>query len=210
MTAIFSQPPLAGPITGHFGPNEPGYPGGHGGVDFGVIVGTPIICRTLNPVLVQAVYTVPGIYDFGLWVCLDHDAVDGEHLYSGYAHMSRIDIRAGDVIQPGTQMGLSGNTGMSTGPHCHWALGTNPGFPKNFSQLRDPLAYIGAPEDDDMDAAEVKRLAAEVFGEVSASYYRQYTKLYWDRDDPDAYSEPPDPKVVAAIAKAVADILEGP
>lgn len=44
---------------------------------------------------------------------------DGKYDY-GFCHLSRIDVREGDEVRPGEQIGLTGNTGNSTGPHCHF------------------------------------------------------------------------------------------
>ena len=47
---------------------------------------------------------------------LDH----GGGLFTIYAHMSRIDVSAGEIVQPSDTLGLSGSTGRVTGPHLHW------------------------------------------------------------------------------------------
>ncbi len=52
------------------------------------------------------------------------DAMTQQGLANGYAyvihaHLSRIDVNTGDAVHDGTQLGLSGNTGNSSGPHLH-------------------------------------------------------------------------------------------
>jgi len=51
-------------------------------------------------------------------VIVDH----GLGIYSLYAHLSRIDVKAGDVVKNGQLLGLVGATGRVTAPHLHWAM----------------------------------------------------------------------------------------
>lgn len=57
-----------------------------------------------------------GIY--GNCVILDH----GYSLQTLYGHMSRIDVKVGDMVQKGQKMGLSGATGMAFGDHVHFSM----------------------------------------------------------------------------------------
>ena len=51
-------------------------------------------------------------------VIIDH----GLGLHSLLAHLSRIDVAAGQTIERGATVGLLGATGRVTGPHLHWAV----------------------------------------------------------------------------------------
>jgi murein DD-endopeptidase MepM/ murein hydrolase activator NlpD len=42
-----------------------------------------------------------------------------------YAHLSKLDVKAGDKVTKGQQIGLSGNTGNSSGPHLHFEMRDN-------------------------------------------------------------------------------------
>jgi murein DD-endopeptidase MepM/ murein hydrolase activator NlpD len=39
-----------------------------------------------------------------------------------YAHLSEVDVRAGQVVAAGQQLGLIGMTGNATGPHLHFEV----------------------------------------------------------------------------------------
>lgn len=54
----------------------------------------------------------------GRHVLLDH----GDGFCSNYLHFSKIGVRAGQRIQQGEVLGISGNTGKSSGPHLHAAV----------------------------------------------------------------------------------------
>jgi murein DD-endopeptidase MepM/ murein hydrolase activator NlpD len=63
------------------------------------------------------VYAAPlGIY--GNCIVVDH----GYGLQTIYGHLSRIDVRVGDMVKQGQVMGLSGMTGMAGGDHIHFAM----------------------------------------------------------------------------------------
>ncbi len=54
----------------------------------------------------------------GNLIMLDH----GHGLVSAFLHLSRIDVKEGEHVTRGEQLGLVGMTGRATGPHLHWAL----------------------------------------------------------------------------------------
>ncbi len=54
----------------------------------------------------------------GNMVIIDH----GGGLYSGYAHLSSFNVSEGQMVEAGDIVGMSGNTGLSTGPHLHWEM----------------------------------------------------------------------------------------
>lgn len=90
--------------------------GSHSGVDFRAPVGTEVKSMGSG--------TVIGVGDtdlyckgasFGKWVYIDYN----NGLSSTFGHLSAISAKAGDKVKTGDVVGLSGNTGHSTGPHLH-------------------------------------------------------------------------------------------
>jgi murein DD-endopeptidase MepM/ murein hydrolase activator NlpD len=92
---------------------------GHNGIDFGTKIGTPIYSAAAGTVLGtgDTDASCNGV-SYGRWVLVKH----GNGLTSLYAHLSVIQVKAGDVLTSRQQIALSGNTGYSTGPHLHFTV----------------------------------------------------------------------------------------
>jgi murein DD-endopeptidase MepM/ murein hydrolase activator NlpD len=113
---------------------------GHNGLDFGTPVNTPLLACDGGKV--QRVDYEHG--GFGHFVLLQHSW--GESLY---AHLERVDVAQGVTVGRGQQLGLSGNSGFSSGPHLHFGIRITPyrrtdgwgGFvnPTPFMRLEDFL-----------------------------------------------------------------------
>jgi murein DD-endopeptidase MepM/ murein hydrolase activator NlpD len=87
-------------------------PGSHAGLDIAIPEGTEILaCR--GGTVSHASATPQG--DLGIFAVVRHD----NGLLTRYLHMSRLDVAVGDAVDRGQQLGLSGTTGLSTGPHLH-------------------------------------------------------------------------------------------
>ena len=174
--AIILITPVNGPITQLFGENPAvykkwGFPG-HNGIDYGIPNGTPIGAAAAG--VVAAVSFENGGY--GNYVKLSH--TDGaKTFFTYYAHLASAAAAAGQKVKSGTVIGLSNNTGASTGPHLHFGLridGQNPAY-KGYV---DPMPYFtsGAEVETgeltsgaDMvipDAVKLPNLSFEVTAEV--------------------------------------------
>ncbi|MFJ3835246.1 peptidoglycan DD-metalloendopeptidase family protein [Streptomyces sp. NPDC090054] len=55
-----------------------------------------------------------------------------------YAHLSRVDVKAGQSVSGGLRLGLSGATGNVTGPHLHFETRTA----NSYNGHTDPMAYL--------------------------------------------------------------------
>ena len=83
----------------------------HMGTDFAGRVGAPV--RAAGRAVVAL---VARFYLAGNAVYLDH----GAGLVTGYFHLSRVDVAAGDTVAAGQLIGAVGRSGRVTGPHLHW------------------------------------------------------------------------------------------
>jgi murein DD-endopeptidase MepM/ murein hydrolase activator NlpD len=127
--------PVHGRISGRFG-NQRIYvlPDGsessgapHSGMDIAAPQGTPV----LAPAAGVVTFADPDLYLTGGTVLLDH----GHGVSSNFLHLSRIDVRIGDVVSQGQVIGAVGMTGRATGPHLHWGM--------NWFDVRvDPLLVL--------------------------------------------------------------------
>lgn len=88
--------------------------GYHTGVDFAVPTGTPISAIKDGKVL-EAGSGVTWGGSYGTAVIIDH----GDGIRVIYAHLSSLGCKKGDQVSEGQEIGKSGNTGNSTGPHLH-------------------------------------------------------------------------------------------
>ncbi|QIK62332.1 M23 family metallopeptidase [Leucobacter viscericola] len=96
----------------------------HYGTDFAVGVGTPLAASFDGQVVFAggdgARGQINGVWANGEGLTVDIRRSDG--LIARYGHLSRIDVQYGQWVTAGQIIGLSGNTGYTTGPHCHWEL----------------------------------------------------------------------------------------
>lgn len=74
----------------------------------------------------------------GLWVAIDH----GNGYATAYGHLSAITVSVGDQVGTQWQIGTSGTTGSSTGPHLHMATYYLP-----YWQATDPFGWTGKTAD---------------------------------------------------------------
>jgi len=126
-------------FTSAFGYRTDPFTGGiryHAGDDFGCDKGNPIYA-TGDGEVAEVRYE---FFGYGLSVLIDH----GFGYKTRYAHMGRIDVVEGMKVKRGECIGLSGNSGRSTGPHVHYEViyKDNPVNPAGFFDLEiTPAEY---------------------------------------------------------------------
>ena len=110
--------PLSGALhqTSGFGPRSRPTKGAstyHKGLDFATAIGTPVKASCGGTVAKAGWGS-----GYGYVVYINHE--DGRQ--TRYAHLSKILVKVGQKVQQGERIALSGNTGVSTGPHLHFEL----------------------------------------------------------------------------------------
>jgi murein DD-endopeptidase MepM/ murein hydrolase activator NlpD len=101
----------------------------HAGIDYGVPVGTPVAACADGRVVLAGERIVTG------------NSVIIEHLpgvYSIYYHLDKAFAEEGADVKQGDVIGLSGVTGLATGPHLHWEL-------RAATENMDPDAVCAGP-----------------------------------------------------------------
>ncbi len=99
----------------------------HNGVDIGGVgYNTPILATKAGVVIISQRSS-----SYGHYVVISH----GTGNTTLYAHMSSRSVSVGDRVTQGQKIGVSGSTGISTGPHLHYEI------TENGSRV-DPLKYL--------------------------------------------------------------------
>lgn len=93
----------------------------HPGIDFRAATGAPIKSAGAGKVLVAS-----EVNGYGNMVEIDH----GQGVTTRYGHMSRLNVKPGQLVTEGQVIGFAGSTGRSTGPHLHYEIRRN-GTPIN-------------------------------------------------------------------------------
>jgi murein DD-endopeptidase MepM/ murein hydrolase activator NlpD len=100
----------------------------HSGIDFRGATGEPVFAAGSGRVTHAA-----SLGGYGLLVEVDH----GNGIATRYAHLSRIEVKEGDMVGVGQRVGRIGSTGRSTGPHLHYETRIN-------GEAVDPMRFVRA------------------------------------------------------------------
>lgn len=107
---------------------------GHNGIDYGTPNGTPIVAPH-DGIVIEAAFDASG---YGMYVKIENDK-EGSIL----AHLHSFNVNPGDKILEGQQIGISNNTGFSTGPHLHWGYYRKPRTRDDgYSGTTNPWPYL--------------------------------------------------------------------
>ena len=119
-------------ITSYFGyrsAESTGYVGStyHQGIDIGNVFYSTPVCAAASGVVTIAEYSSSA----GNYVCVSH----GNGVSTVYMHMSYLTVSAGETVYQGEQLGVTGSTGNSSGPHLHFGVMID-------GYYVDPLDYL--------------------------------------------------------------------
>ncbi len=108
----------------------------HAGIDIADLRGTPLLAAQAGRVVFA------GYRDdrAGRTIYIKH----GPALFTGYGHLWRLAVEAGDWVDRGQVIGYMGSTGYSTGSHVHFTLTAGP-LPNYQLHALDPLLYLRRP-----------------------------------------------------------------
>jgi len=109
--------PAQGPVSGVYGSQrilngEPRTP--HYGIDIAAPAGSPVIA----PAGGEVVLAEKDIYFTGGTIIIDH----GMGINSAFSHLQSLNVKVGQQVKQGEQIGTVGSTGRSTGPHLDWRV----------------------------------------------------------------------------------------
>jgi len=85
----------------------------HEGVDFAAEIGSPVVSAAGGVVVEGSMHP-----QYGNLIEIDH----GNGFSTRYAHLSKINVRVGQLVKRGQLIAATGNTGRSTGPHLHFEV----------------------------------------------------------------------------------------
>ena len=108
----------------------------HSGQDFAVPTGTQVVAAHGGTVVKAGGNGAGDGPAYGNAIVIKH----GNGTFSQYAHLSRIDVKIGQVVKTGQKIAKSGNTGNSSGPHLHFEIRKT----ANYGTAIDPVAFLRA------------------------------------------------------------------
>lgn len=113
--ALITTPFPGARITTPYGKKGAWAAGFHTGDDFACRVGTPL--RSMWTGTVVGINSWGSAY--GVHVIIQFQPKGGAVRRMAYCHMSKVAVKVGTRVVPGSHIGWSGNTGRTTGPHLH-------------------------------------------------------------------------------------------
>lgn len=115
--------PVNGVVTSPFGVRHGRQ---HDGIDIAAPRGSKVVAAGEGRVVFAG-----RLSGYGNLVVIKHD----ENFFTAYGHLSQYSVSKGKKVSSGDQIGQVGNTGRSSGPHCHFEI-------RQKTQARNPLFFL--------------------------------------------------------------------
>ncbi|MFC5242325.1 M23 family metallopeptidase [Streptomyces atrovirens] len=135
-TASWVSPVKSYKLSASFAQNGGMWAHKHSGQDYAVPTGTTVMAAHGGTVVKAGPNGAGDGPAYGNAVVIKH----GNGTYSQYAHLSQVNVKAGQIVKTGQKIALSGNTGNSSGPHLHFEIRTTP----NYGSAIDPAKFLRA------------------------------------------------------------------
>lgn len=129
LASLPSRWPVRGAVNSEYGSRQSPWTKErefHGGMDIAAGSGTSVRAPSTGTVVFAGTQA-----EYGQTVILDH----GPEIKTVYGHLSKVLVSVGQRVERGTELGLSGNTGRSSGPHLHYEIVVK-------GQAVNPRAYL--------------------------------------------------------------------
>jgi hypothetical protein len=142
-------------LYGYYYPKEKSV---HTGVDITSPLHKPVLAAGDGKVVFAGYGLLNGGGDvndpYGKAVMIKHDFVFGDKtIYTVYAHMDRIDVKVGQMVNAGDQIGIIGLTGNTSGPHVHFEVRVDD---SDGSRVQNPELWLAPPIGDGVLAGRFK------------------------------------------------------
>lgn len=181
-----------------------GFRDDHDGHDINMAIGTEIRTVAGGTVLAARFRDVsnipqakcPGTIKTQGEIWIEHTVSGGsggqydEHFVTFYAHLSKIEVKAGDQVQQGQKIGLSGNTGCTTQAHLHFGT----------FKISNTAGYLTFPMQINTDFSAGKDQNSSNLWRVMIDPYGFYPPAGFDPWAWKAYPNPNDPQAHGALS----------
>jgi len=180
-TPVAGNPYGQYPVSTKF--REPGdlwTSGEHPGIDYAVPEGTPV-----PAVLGGRIVAIGSDAQYGNYV-----DVQNAKGVQRYAHLSQPGVQKGQMVAVGGNLGLSGSTGKTTGPHVHVETRSPNGILQDPDVVFSDTGYMpttSGPPDDDVrprNAAGIRPFGSVPIGELNEGEQQRYLPFRGGRADP--------------------------
>jgi hypothetical protein len=107
--------------------------GQHLGIDYRAAIGDKVPAANAGKIVFSG-----DLFYTGWTVIIDH----GVDIFTVYGHLSKTMVSEGDIVKRGDIIGLSGNTGRTSGPHLHWGTKVQGQYVDGFVLINESKKYF--------------------------------------------------------------------